>query len=174
MQRALEYLWDLHPLVDWLTDRGQIAFPRHCAPVLQLSDGLEPGEVVMVFQSTIPNQKGVPVVLHRDAQPAATASVDSIDGIASRTAPMATLTIRNLEESTKAQLRLQAARHGRSMEEEARVILRQGVIGSQAAKSREGIGNRIHSHFARLGGVELELPARADHPQAPDLGGATG
>ncbi|MFM7676418.1 MAG: ATP-dependent helicase, partial [Synechococcus sp.] len=58
----LEYLWDLHPLVDWLADRGQIAFPRHCAPVLQLSDGLEPGEVVMVFQGTIPNQKGMPVV----------------------------------------------------------------------------------------------------------------
>ncbi len=58
----LEFLWDLHPLVDWLADRGQIAFQRHCAPVLQLSDGLEPGEAVMVFQGTIPNQKGVPVV----------------------------------------------------------------------------------------------------------------
>ena len=58
----LEYLWDLHPLVDWLADRGQIAFPRHCAPVLQLSEGLEPGEVVMVLQGTIPNQKGMPVV----------------------------------------------------------------------------------------------------------------
>lgn len=58
----LEYLWDLHPLVDWLADRGQITFQRHCAPVLQLSDGLEPGEAVMVFQGTIPNQKGVPVV----------------------------------------------------------------------------------------------------------------
>jgi hypothetical protein len=33
--------------------------------VLQLTDGLEPGEVVMVFQDTIPNQKGVPV-LHRE------------------------------------------------------------------------------------------------------------
>ncbi|MFM9103945.1 MAG: ATP-dependent helicase, partial [Cyanobium sp.] len=58
----LDYLWDLHPLVDWLADRGQITFQRHCAPVLQLSDGLDPGEVVMVFQGTIPNQKGVPVV----------------------------------------------------------------------------------------------------------------
>ena len=36
--------------------------PRHCAPVLQLSDGLVPGEVVMVFQGTIPNQKGVPTI----------------------------------------------------------------------------------------------------------------
>jgi superfamily II DNA or RNA helicase len=58
----LDYLWDLHPLVDWLADRGQISFQRHCAPVLQLRDGLEPGEVVMVLQGTIPNQKGVPVV----------------------------------------------------------------------------------------------------------------
>ncbi len=58
----LEYLWDLHPLVDWLADRGQISFSRHRAPVLQLSEGLEAGEVVMVFQGTIPNQKGVPVV----------------------------------------------------------------------------------------------------------------
>jgi ERCC4-related helicase len=58
----LEYLWDLHPLVDWLADRGQITFARHCAPVLQLGDGLEPGAVVMVFQGTIPNQKGVAVV----------------------------------------------------------------------------------------------------------------
>jgi plasmid stability protein len=33
---------------------------------------------------------------------------------------MATLTNSNLDDSTKAQLRLQAARHGRSMEEEAR------------------------------------------------------
>ena len=58
----LEYLWDLHPLVDWLVDRGQIIFSRHCAPVLELGEGLDPGEVVMVFQGTIPNQKGVPVV----------------------------------------------------------------------------------------------------------------
>jgi hypothetical protein len=27
----LEYLWDLHPLVDWLGDRGLIAFARHQA-----------------------------------------------------------------------------------------------------------------------------------------------
>lgn len=77
---------------------------------------------------------------------------------------MATLTIRNLEESTKNKLRLQAARHGRSMAEEARVILRQAVGVSQAARNREGLGSRIQAHFARLGGVELELPGRADRP----------
>jgi plasmid stability protein len=35
---------------------------------------------------------------------------------------MAALTIRNLDERTKAQLRIQAARHGRSMEETARTM----------------------------------------------------
>ena len=44
---------------------------------------------------------------------------------------MATLTIRNLDEHTKAQLRVQAARHGRSMEEEARTILRAAIEARQ-------------------------------------------
>lgn len=38
---------------------------------------------------------------------------------------MASLTIRNLDDNVKALLRLRAAQHGRSMEEEARQILRQ-------------------------------------------------
>src|SRR5215216_2944498 len=40
---------------------------------------------------------------------------------------MATILIRRLDESTKARLRIRAAQHGRSMEEEAREILRQAV-----------------------------------------------
>jgi plasmid stability protein len=40
---------------------------------------------------------------------------------------MTTLTIRNLDEHTKEQLRIQATRHGRSMEEEARTILRSAL-----------------------------------------------
>lgn len=58
----LEFLWDLHPIVDWLIDRGQIVFQRHCAPVLNIREELEPGEIVMVLQGTIPNQKGNPVI----------------------------------------------------------------------------------------------------------------
>ncbi len=58
----LEYLWDLHPLMDWLADRGQLGFARHCAPVLMFNSGLDPHEVVMVLQGSIPNQKGIPVV----------------------------------------------------------------------------------------------------------------
>ena len=58
----LEYLWPLHPLVEWLVDRGLATFARHQAPVLQLTAGLEPGEVVMVLQGTIPNRSGQPVI----------------------------------------------------------------------------------------------------------------
>jgi plasmid stability protein len=77
---------------------------------------------------------------------------------------MATLTIRNLDESTKAQLRVQAARHGRSMEEEARTIIRSAIEDWKPAASGKGLGSRIHDHFAQLGGVELELPERSSLP----------
>jgi superfamily II DNA or RNA helicase len=58
----LEYLWPLHPLVEWLVDRGLATYGRHEAPVLQFTDGLEPAEVVMVLQGTIPNRSGKPVI----------------------------------------------------------------------------------------------------------------
>ena len=70
---------------------------------------------------------------------------------------MASLTIRRLDDSVKARLRVQAAEHGRSMEEEAREILK----GALAAPVVGGdLGSRIRARFARLGGVELKLPAR--------------
>ena len=77
---------------------------------------------------------------------------------------MATLTIRNLDEGTKTQLRVQAARHGRSMEEEARTIIRSAMEAGKPAPSSKGLGSRIHNHFAQLGGVELDLPQRSSLP----------
>jgi plasmid stability protein len=82
---------------------------------------------------------------------------------------MATLTIRNLDEHTKAQLRIQAARHGRSMEEEARTILRAAIESSQPDAQAQGLGSRIQAHFAKLGGVELDLPERTSVPTAADF-----
>ncbi|NDG75445.1 MAG: plasmid stabilization protein [Synechococcaceae bacterium WB8_1B_136] len=80
---------------------------------------------------------------------------------------MATLTIRNLDEQVKRQLRLRAARHGRSMEEEARAILGE-TVNNEAGSAAEtpGLGTRIHLHFAPLGGVDLELPQRASLAEA--------
>jgi len=71
---------------------------------------------------------------------------------------IATLTIRRLDEGTKARLRVRAAHHGRSMDEEAREILRLALTVPSPAK-----GNRagsIHRRFRALGGVELEISQR--------------
>ena len=78
---------------------------------------------------------------------------------------MAILTIRNLDDATKAQLRLQAARHGRAMEAEVRTILREAVAGGTSTPTLRGLGSRIQAHFAHLGGVELELPERTSIAQ---------
>lgn len=79
---------------------------------------------------------------------------------------MATLTIRKLDEALKAKLRLEAAKHGRSMEEEARIILRNALCQAEPAR---GLGSRIRERYAALGGVELELPSREEPPRGADF-----
>ena len=56
-----------------------------------------------------------------------------------------------------------------AMEEEVRQILHQVMKPAEPAATSEGLGSRMHNHFARLGGAELELPSRSDTPAAPDL-----
>ena len=77
---------------------------------------------------------------------------------------MASVTIRNLDDGLKRRLRIRAAEHGRSMEEEVREILRQ-AIGKPAAP--ENLGEVIHRRFAGLGGVDLDLPSREPMPEPP-------
>ena len=79
---------------------------------------------------------------------------------------MATLTIRGLDEDTKTRLRVSAARHGRSMEAEARAILAD-VLPSQQAQ--DALGSRIHARFAALDGAELAVPPRHEMPRAAAL-----
>ena len=55
------------------------------------------------------------------------------------------------------------------MEEEVRQILREVVETTSPKAINKGFGSRIHHYFARLGGLELELPTRIDTPSAPDL-----
>ena len=97
------------------------------------------------------------------------ASVDSNDSTAGNFRSMATLTIRNLDDAVRDRLRQRAAAHGHSMEEEVRQILRQVVKPAESEATSEGLGSRIHNHFAQLGGIELELPPRSDTPSAPEL-----
>lgn len=77
---------------------------------------------------------------------------------------MASITIRNLDDGVKRQLRIRAAEHGRSMEEEAREILRQAIITPSRPAN---LGEAIHRRFKDLGGVDLDLPERDQMPQPP-------
>ena len=79
---------------------------------------------------------------------------------------MASITIRNLDDDVKRRLRVRAAEHGRSMEEEARDILRQ-VVGQPSAP--RNLGQAIHARFAALGGADLTLPARTPMRASPDF-----
>ncbi|MEM5471226.1 plasmid stabilization protein [Hoeflea sp. AS60] len=77
---------------------------------------------------------------------------------------MATLTIRNLDDSVKQALRERAARHGVSMEEEALVLLRKSVNegdGKASAKpDGETFYDRVMALREKYGAFDLETPPR--------------
>ena len=81
---------------------------------------------------------------------------------------MATLTIRNLDEELKSRLRIRAARHDQSMEEEARSILRVALSDWENLEESAGIGTRIRNRLKEVGGVELDLPRRSEKPRVPE------
>ena len=79
---------------------------------------------------------------------------------------MASITIRNLDDETKERLRVRAAHRRRSMEEEARSILRE-ALDAETTLPRN-LAKLVHDRFAALGGVDLEIPVREpmrDPPQ---------
>ena len=80
---------------------------------------------------------------------------------------MASMTIRNIDEKLKARLRVQAARHGRSMEDEARDILKSALstTSSRARNLVKSIRRRLES----IGGVDLEIPPRDPMRDPPRL-----
>jgi plasmid stability protein len=79
---------------------------------------------------------------------------------------MAILTVRNVEDSIKAKLRLVAAEHGHSMEEEVRQILKHALINECQDK---GLASRINQHFIEVGGVSLPLRSSSLPRSAPDF-----
>jgi len=70
---------------------------------------------------------------------------------------MASLTIRNFDDELKSLLRQQAARHGCSMEQEVRDILRQAV---QTQGAGLDFTQRIQRRFAGLKADDLPIPKR--------------
>ncbi len=70
---------------------------------------------------------------------------------------MASLSVRKLDDETLVRLRVRAARHGVSMEEEVRRILKEAVSGP------ERLGDLAVGIFGPTHGVDLELPDRRPH-----------
>ncbi len=79
---------------------------------------------------------------------------------------MASITIRNLDEEVKTRLRVRAAEHRRSMEEEVRLILRDAVGRPESPRN---LVSAIRARIAPLGGVDLELPPREPGREPPSF-----
>lgn len=83
---------------------------------------------------------------------------------------MATMTIRNLDDDLKARLRVRAAQHGKSMEEEARSILRSALANRVEDDSGASLYAAIRARVEPVGGIDLELPPRGLQREPPDFG----
>ena len=70
---------------------------------------------------------------------------------------MTSLTIRNLDDATKQRLRIRAAYHGVSMEEEVRRILKDALRPTETPSE---LGKRLRDRFAALAADEFALPER--------------
>jgi plasmid stability protein len=78
---------------------------------------------------------------------------------------MASITIRKLDDDVRTRLRVRAAEHSRSMEEEVRIILREAV--SEGRPRPRNLVEFTRECFAPFGGVELDLPPRGPMREAP-------
>ncbi|HWS76169.1 MAG TPA: plasmid stabilization protein, partial [Quisquiliibacterium sp.] len=77
---------------------------------------------------------------------------------------MASITIRNLEDDIDQRLRARAAEHGRSMEEEAREILR--WVLTKDSQPRD-LAAAIRGRVARSACADLDLPVRDPMREPP-------
>ena len=81
---------------------------------------------------------------------------------------MAVMTIRNIDDAIKKRLRVRAAINGRSMEDEARDILR-SALSTDEPRLRN-LGEAIHARFGALGGVDLAALPRDEIRPPVDFG----
>lgn len=77
---------------------------------------------------------------------------------------MAQILVRNIEQSVKAKLQRRAKRHGRSMEEEVRDILRNAANEPELPKV--GLGTEIASLFKGRG-IKFEVKELRGYPVSP-------
>jgi antitoxin FitA len=77
---------------------------------------------------------------------------------------MAQFVVRHLEESVKERLKRRAKRHGRSMEEEVRQILRHAA--NEEHRTIRKLGSRIAARFKHAG-LSADLPELGGHRARP-------
>ena len=80
---------------------------------------------------------------------------------------MASITIRNLDDDIKQRLRVRAAEHGRSMEEEARDILRRAMSDNATPLD---LAAAIRARVSAGARANLELPTREPMREPPQFG----
>ena len=83
---------------------------------------------------------------------------------------MATLVIHDVEDSLHTRLKARAAARGRSLEEEARALLRDGLGAEPAAADADWV-DAIRALFEPLGGLDLPETGREPPRDPPDFSG---
>ncbi len=78
---------------------------------------------------------------------------------------MASITIRNLDDKLKQNLRVRAAHHSRSMEDEARDILRSALATREQRNA--SLAKAVHRRFAQFGGINIVIQPRELIPEPP-------
>ncbi|MGP2493783.1 FitA-like ribbon-helix-helix domain-containing protein [Mesorhizobium sp. PUT5] len=73
---------------------------------------------------------------------------------------MATLTIRNVEDEVRQQLKINAARNGVSLEEELRAIVRRAARQPRKQPQYDNLYDAIRDLVEPYGGFELDIPPR--------------
>jgi plasmid stability protein len=83
---------------------------------------------------------------------------------------LASVLIRHVDDALHARLKASAAAHRRSLEEEARELLR-AAVGRDQDAPRENIASIAQRLFGPAHGVDLELPPRGSGPRSepPDF-----
>jgi plasmid stability protein len=81
---------------------------------------------------------------------------------------MASITVRNFDDGLKQRLRIRAATHGHSMEEEVRDILRVALASDSA--SPRNLADSIRARVETIGGFDLDIAPRDPIREPPDFG----
>ncbi len=80
---------------------------------------------------------------------------------------MASLLIRNVDDALRAQLKLRARAHRRSLEEEARETLRTACARDASTSGPTNLMEIVNGIFGPERGVDLDLPSRSADAQRP-------